>query len=88
MSQTDAQAAGDLSNPPAAAWVRFLRSYGPTPNNLTMFDEYVSSALGRARVAPIALSTPLLDAMVLVRRLSDSCSFVENPFSFKGAAAC
>lgn len=24
----------------------------------------------------------------LVRRLSDSCSFVENPFSFKGEAAC
>ena len=64
MSQTDSQAVGDLVNPPAAAWVRFLRSYGPTPNNLTMFDEYVSSALGRARVAPIKLSTPLLDAMV------------------------
>ena len=64
MSYTDSQAVGDLINPPAAAWVRFLRSYGPTPNNLTMFDEYVSSALGRARVAPITLSTPLLDAMV------------------------
>lgn len=50
--------------PPAGPWVRFLRSYGPTPNNLTMFDEYVSSALGRARVQPISLSTPLLDAMV------------------------
>lgn len=50
--------------PPAAAWVRFLRSYGPTPNGLTMFDERVSSALGRARVQPISLSTPLLDAMV------------------------
>ena len=24
----------------------------------------------------------------LVRRLSDSCSFVENPFAFKGAASC
>jgi hypothetical protein len=24
----------------------------------------------------------------LVRKLSDSCSFVENPFAFKGAAAC
>jgi hypothetical protein len=54
---------GDGGAPPAAAWVRFLRSYGPTPNNLTMFDEYVSSALGRARVQPIRLSTPLLDAM-------------------------
>lgn len=49
--------------PPASAWVRFLRSYGPTPNNLTMFDEYVSGALGRARVQPISLSTPMLDAM-------------------------
>ncbi|EHR69349.1 hypothetical protein BurJ1DRAFT_0460 [Burkholderiales bacterium JOSHI_001] len=64
MSQTDLQPLGDSANPPAAAWVRFLRSYGPTPNNLTMFDEYVSSALGRAKVVPIALSTPLLDAMV------------------------
>lgn len=64
MSQTELQASGDSANPPAAAWVRFLRSYGPTPNNLTMFDEYVSNALGRAKVAPITLSTPLLDAMV------------------------
>ena len=49
---------------PTSAWVRFLRSYGPTPNNLTMFDEYVSGALGRAKVQPISLSTPLLDSMV------------------------
>jgi len=50
--------------PPSSAWVRFLRSYGPTPNNLTMFDEYVTGALGRAKVQPISLSTPLLDPMV------------------------
>jgi broad-specificity NMP kinase len=64
MEQTDSQVVADFANPPAAAWVRFLRSYGPTPNNLTMFDEYVSNALGRAKVAPIKLTTPLLDAMV------------------------
>lgn len=29
-----------------------------------MFDEYVSTALGRAQVQPISLSTPLLEAMV------------------------
>jgi hypothetical protein len=58
------QVEGDGGPPPAAAWVRFLRSYGPTPNNLTMFDEYVSSALDKARVQPLSLSTPLLDAMV------------------------
>ena len=50
--------------PPAIAWVRFLRSYGPTPNNLTMFDEYVSGALRKAGVQPVNLSTPLLDAMI------------------------
>lgn len=52
------------ATPPASAWVRFLRSYGPTPQNLTMFDEYVSGALGRAKVQPIIVSTPLLDGMV------------------------
>lgn len=49
---------------PASAWVRFLRSYGPTPNNLTMFDEYVAGAISRAKVKPIRLSTPLLEPMV------------------------
>lgn len=48
---------------PAHAWVRFLRSYGPTSNNLTMFDEYVSGALSRSKFQPIRLSTPLLEAM-------------------------
>lgn len=49
---------------PALAWVRLLRSYGPTSNNLTMFDEYVSSAVARARVPPITLSTPRLNDMI------------------------
>ena len=64
MSSMPLQSATGTELPPASAWVRFLRSYGPTPNNLTMFDEYVSGALGRAKVQPISLSTPLLDAMV------------------------
>ena len=51
------------SVPPSSAWVRFLRTYGPTPNNLTMFDEYVAGAIGRAKVQPIALSTPMLEPM-------------------------
>ena len=55
---------GSAAYPPASSWVRFLRSYGPTANNLSMFDEYVSGALGRARVQPIQLSTPMLDDMV------------------------
>lgn len=54
----------DAAVPPAAVWVRFLRSYGPTPQNLTLFDEYVSGAVGRANVQPIQLATPLLEDMV------------------------
>lgn len=50
--------------PPASAWVRFLRSYGPTPQNLTLFDEYVAAAVSRAKVEPIQLATPMLEAMV------------------------
>ena len=47
--------------PPSSAWVRFLRSYGPTPNNGTLFDEYVTGNLSKARVKPITLSSPLLE---------------------------
>lgn len=58
------QKGGATGIPPASAWVRFLRSYGPTSNNLTMFDEYVSSALRRAKVQPISLPAPLLEDML------------------------
>lgn len=44
--------------------MRLLRSYGPTPQNLTLFDEYVAAAVDRAKVEPIKLATPLLEAMV------------------------
>ncbi|MCF8190237.1 MAG: AAA family ATPase [Polynucleobacter sp.] len=47
-------------SPPAASWVRFLRSYGPTPNNLNLFDEYITNALSRAKVKPITLTSPKL----------------------------
>lgn len=55
--------ANEQDAPPSAAWVRFLRTYGPTPHNLTMFDEYVAGAVGRAKVQPIALNTPMLEPM-------------------------
>ena len=64
MASRPPQNDGDSQVAPASAWVRFLRSYGPTPNNLTMFDEYVSDALVRTKVRPITLATPQLDAMI------------------------
>lgn len=64
MTLTHQQDDADTGASPAQAWVRFLRSYGPTPNNLTLFDERVSKALSLAKVEPIRLSTPLLDDMV------------------------
>ena len=54
-------ASQESSVPPSSAWIRFLRSYGPTPNNLTLFDEFVTVALVKAKVKPITLSSPLLD---------------------------
>ena len=56
--------ANEPSVPPSSAWVRFLRSYGPTPNNLNLFDEYITGALSRAKVTPITLSSPQLDKIV------------------------
>lgn len=52
------------TSPPSSYWVRFLRSYGPTPNNLSLFDEYVTAALARARVSPIRLESPQLAKIV------------------------
>jgi broad-specificity NMP kinase len=49
------------SHGPSNAWIKFLRSYGPTPNNTTLFDEYVTGALSKAKVAPIMLSSPELE---------------------------
>lgn len=51
-------AAPQSAAPPSSAWVRFLRSYGPTPNNLTLFDEFVTDNLVKAKVKPITLSSP------------------------------
>ena len=59
MSESNAASQG-LTAPPSSAWVRFLRSYGPTPNNSNLFDEYVSGALSRAKVQPITLSSPMI----------------------------
>lgn len=54
-------AAPQSAAPPSSAWVRFLRSYGPTPNNLTLFDEFVTDNLVKAKVKPITLSSPQLE---------------------------
>lgn len=35
----------------------------PTPNDLNLFDEYVTGALGRAKVQPITLTSPQLEKM-------------------------
>ena len=58
---TPAQPAAVASaSEPASAWVRFLRSYGPTPENGALFDEHVTKALARAKVQAINLPTPRL----------------------------
>jgi len=64
MSTTPGQAHAS-SHGPANAWIKFLRSYGPTPNNTTLFDEYVTGALSKAKVSPITLSSPELEKIKL-----------------------
>lgn len=63
MGDSSSSGQPEAKTPPATAWVRFLRSYGPTPNDLNLFDEYVTGALGRAKVRPIVLASPQLNAM-------------------------
>jgi hypothetical protein len=62
---TSSPAVQDTVNLPTTAWIRFLRSYGPTPNNLNLFDEYVTGALSKAKVQPITLTSPQLLKMQL-----------------------
>ena len=58
---TSAQpAALALGSRQASPWIRFLRSYGPTPENGTLFDEHVTKALAKAKVQAINLPTPRL----------------------------
>lgn len=54
-------ASHDSASPPSSAWIRFLRSYGPTPNNRTLYDEFVTDNLIKAKVKPITLSSPSLE---------------------------
>lgn len=61
---TDASPAAPALDCHASAWVRFLRSYGPTPENGTLFDEHVTKALAKAKVQPITLPTPQLAAIL------------------------
>jgi hypothetical protein len=70
-------ASGERSfTPPSSAWVRFLRSYGPTPNNLNLFDEFITGALNRAKVSPITLSSPQLDKIVAHVKAGDPGSLL------------
>lgn len=61
---------------PTKAWVRFLRTYGPTPNNATMFDEHVSKAARSANISPIELTVPLVEEMVSHIKRPDTTSII------------
>ncbi len=52
------------ANPTTAAWVRFLRNYGPIPTNDNMYDESIQRALHRHKIRPITLPAPLRDRLV------------------------
>lgn len=47
-----------------AAWVRFLRNYGPIPTNDNMYDESIQRALKRHKIKPIALPAQFLQELL------------------------
>ncbi|GAB31746.1 hypothetical protein BJI49_02700 [Acetobacter pasteurianus] len=51
-------------NSSTAAWIRFLRNYGPIPTNDNMYDESIQRALKRHAITPIKLPAPLIDKLV------------------------
>ncbi|PYD74810.1 hypothetical protein [Novacetimonas pomaceti] len=51
-------------NSSTAAWVRFLRNYGPIPTNDNMYDESIQRALKRHKITPIKLPAPLVSKLV------------------------
>lgn len=65
-----------LPPPPSTRWVRFLRNYGPLPTNGNLFDEYVHEAVRRASVAPVVLSSPHLEEMIVVMTSAEPCSIL------------
>jgi hypothetical protein len=46
---------------PNAAWINFLRKYGPSAANDNMYDETIEQSRRRAGVEPLTLPTPFLD---------------------------
>jgi hypothetical protein len=60
--------------PSTAAWVRFLRNYGPISTNDNMYDESIQRALRRQKIRPISVPVPLCDS--IVKTLSS-----DNPIS-------
>ena len=47
-----------------AAWVRFLRNYGPIPTNDNMYDESIQRALKKHSITPITLPAQFLEALI------------------------
>ena len=53
-----------IPNSATAAWVKFLRNYGPIPTNDNMYDESIQRALRRHEIKPITLPSRLIDELI------------------------
>jgi hypothetical protein len=60
-----------MSGSAPSQWVRFLRNYGPIPNNDNMYDESIQRALRRHRIEPLVLPAQFI-APLLRRGLKSS----------------
>ena len=59
---------GDLRMPTdqqqARNWIRFLRQYGPVPQNENMYDEFIRRSADRAGVAPLHFEHPAAEGVL------------------------
>lgn len=46
------------SSPDPTSWIRFLRQYGPVPQNENMYDEFIRQSARRAGVEPLYFEHP------------------------------
>jgi hypothetical protein len=48
----------------ASSWIRFLRQYGPVPQNENMYDEFIRRSAQRAGIDPLSFDLPASDEVL------------------------
>ncbi|MFN9454856.1 MAG: hypothetical protein ACK52I_11050 [Pseudomonadota bacterium] len=60
----------------SAAWVQFLRQYGPIPQSGNQFDEDIQKLASRSKVTPLTLPAPAIPNIIEALRAVDARSVI------------